>query len=99
MVPAARDGENAQRDRIDEWWNPSGSTVRFEKASLGRFEPKTNPTRGKAREKTNRHPNGELLLQNADAVIDALPRKPRFPVAVPVPLSRAKESGPGALAG
>jgi hypothetical protein len=35
-------------------------------------EPKTNPTRGKAREKTNRHPNGELLLDNADAVIDAL---------------------------
>jgi len=24
MVPAAREGENAQRDRIDEWWNPSG---------------------------------------------------------------------------
>jgi hypothetical protein len=46
--------------------------VRFEEASLGRFEPKTNPTRGKAREKTNRHPNGELLLDNADAVIDAL---------------------------
>ena len=52
---------------------PQRSTVRFEEASLGRFEPKTNPTRGKAREKTNRHPNGELLLDNADAVIDALP--------------------------
>jgi hypothetical protein len=22
MVPAARDIENAPRDRIDEWWNP-----------------------------------------------------------------------------
>jgi hypothetical protein len=47
--------------------------VRFDEASLGRFEPKTNPTRGKAREKSNRHPNGEVLLDNADAVIDALP--------------------------
>jgi hypothetical protein len=47
--------------------------VRFDEASLGRFEPKTNPTRGKAREKSNRHPNGEILLDNADAVIDALP--------------------------
>jgi hypothetical protein len=46
--------------------------VRFDEASLGRFEPKTNPTRGKAREKPPRHPHGELLLDNADAVIDAL---------------------------
>jgi len=52
---------------------PQRSTVRFDEASLGRFEPKTNPTRGKAREKSNRHPNGEILLDNADAVIDALP--------------------------
>ena len=52
---------------------PQRSTVRFDEASLGRFEPKTNPTRGKAREKSNRHPNGEVLLDNADAVIDALP--------------------------
>jgi hypothetical protein len=46
--------------------------VRFNEASLGRFEPETNPTRGKAREKPRRHPHGELLLDNADAVIDAL---------------------------
>jgi hypothetical protein len=52
---------------------PQRSTVRFDEASLGRFEPKTNPTRGKAREKPPRHPHGELLLDNADAVIDALP--------------------------
>jgi hypothetical protein len=49
---------------------PQRSTVRFDEASLGRFEPKTNPTRGKAREKPHRHPNGEVLLDNADAVID-----------------------------
>ena len=52
---------------------PQRSTVRFDEASLGRFEPNTNPTRGKAREKSNRHPNGKVLLDNADAVIDALP--------------------------
>jgi hypothetical protein len=53
--------------------------VRFDEASLGRFEPKTNPTRGKARRKSNRHPNGEVLLDNADAVIDALPLAARPP--------------------
>jgi hypothetical protein len=51
---------------------PQRSIVRFDEASLGRDEPKTNRTRGKAREKTNRHPHGEVLLDNADAVIDAL---------------------------
>jgi hypothetical protein len=51
--------------------------VRFDEASLGRFEPKTNPTRGKARRKSNRHPNGEVLLDNADAVIDALHGSPQ----------------------
>jgi len=56
---------------------PQRSTVRFDEASLGRFEPNTNPTRGKAREKSNRHPNGEVLLDNADAVIDALRAGPR----------------------
>ena len=49
------------------------SIVRFDEASLGRHEPKTNRTGGKAREKTNRHLHGEVLLDNADAVIDALP--------------------------
>jgi hypothetical protein len=53
--------------------------VRFDEASLGRFEPKTNPTRGKARKNPNRHPNGEVLLDNADAVIDALPERFVFP--------------------
>ena len=53
---------------------PQRSIVRFDEASLGRDEPKTNRTRGKAREKPHRHPNGEVLLDNADAVIDALPR-------------------------
>src|SRR5215467_8191264 len=61
-------------DRIDEWWNPSVSIVRFDEASLGRDAPRTNRTRGKAREKTNRLPNGEVSLDNADAVIDALQR-------------------------
>ena len=51
---------------------PQGSIVRFDEASLGRHEPKTNRTGGKAREKTNRHLHGEVLLDNADAVIDAL---------------------------
>jgi len=49
---------------------PQRSIVRFDEASLGRFEPQTNPTRGKARENPHRHPNGEVLLDNADAVID-----------------------------
>ena len=53
---------------------PQRSIVRFDEASLGRDEPKTNRTGGKAREKPNRHPHGEVLLDNADAVIDALPR-------------------------
>jgi hypothetical protein len=48
--------------------------VRFDEASLGRDEPKNEFHRGKAREKNNRHPNGEVLLDNADAVIDALRR-------------------------
>ena len=51
---------------------PQSSIVRFDEASLGRHEPKTNRTGGKAREKPNRHPHGEVLLDNADAVIDAL---------------------------
>jgi len=70
-------------DRIDEWWNPSVSIVRFDEASLGRDAPRTNRTRGKAREKTNRLPNGEVSLDNADAVIDALqrPNHPGTPVA------------------
>ena len=51
---------------------PQGSIVRFDEASLGRDEPKTNRTGGKAREKPHRHPHGEILLDNADAVIDAL---------------------------
>lgn len=53
---------------------PQRSIVRFDEASLGRDEPQTNRTRGKAREKPHRHPHGELLLDNADAVIDALRR-------------------------
>jgi hypothetical protein len=53
---------------------PQRSTVRFDEASLGRDEPNTNPTGGKARKNPNRHPNGEVLLDNADAVIDALRR-------------------------
>ena len=53
---------------------PQGSIVRFEEASLRRDEPKTNRTGGKAREKLHRHPHGEVSLDNADAVIDALPR-------------------------
>ena len=37
-----------------------------------RHEPKPNRAGGKAREKTNRRLHGEVLLDNADAVIDAL---------------------------
>ena len=51
---------------------PQRSIVRFDEASLGRDEPKTNRTGGKAREKPHCHPSGEVLLDNADAVIDAL---------------------------
>jgi hypothetical protein len=45
-------------------------------------EPKPNPQRGKAREKTNRHPHGEVLLDNADAVIDALPAVSASPLSL-----------------
>src|SRR5271157_5976339 len=41
MVPAARDGENAQRDRIDEWWNPrvpSGDSTRRALVGMSRKE-------------------------------------------------------------
>jgi hypothetical protein len=72
MVPAARDGENAQRDRIDEWWNPSGPPGDSTRRALVGLSPKRIPQGGKAREKANRHPNGEVLLDNADAVIEAL---------------------------
>ena len=55
----------------------SGGTPVFHREArrcyLGRDEPKTNRTGGKAREKPNHHPNEEVLLDNADAVIEALP--------------------------
>src|SRR5271157_515630 len=54
----------------------SGGTPAFHR-EIRRGEPwsgraQNESTRGKAREKSNRHPNGEILLDNADAVIDAL---------------------------
>src|SRR5271157_5987363 len=54
----------------------SGGTPAFHR-EIRRGEPwsgraQNESTRGKAREKANRHPNGEILLDNADAVIDAL---------------------------
>ena len=74
---------------------PQRSILRFEEASLGRDEPKTNRTGGKARKKTNRHLHGEVLLDNADAVIDALQRRGNNPhrwesrIACPEPVEGA----------
>jgi hypothetical protein len=60
----------------------SGGTPAFHREIRG-GEPwsgcaENESTGGKAREKPNRHPHGEVLLDNADAVIDALREVARF---------------------
>src|SRR5271157_1800668 len=68
----------------------SGGTPAFHR-EIRRGEPwsgraQNESTRGKAREKSNRHPNGEILLDNADAVIDALRATPaRLGIVLPAP--------------
>ena len=51
---------------------PQRSIRRFDEASLGRDAPKTNPS-GERRKNEKHRPNAQVSLDNADAVIDALP--------------------------
>src|SRR5690348_14392258 len=59
------------RNRIDDWWNP-GSIAGFNEASLGRDRPKRILEEGNLA--TMPKHQAQVSLDNADAVIDALPR-------------------------